>query len=364
MFASELKVLIFGGTGAMGKYLINLLTEKGHHVTVTSRRKNMTDNPLLRYIEGNAHGDEFLHQLLTQQWDVIIDFMVYTTTELKNRIDFLLSNCKQYIFISSARVYAKSDEPIKESSPRLLDVSEDQEYLKTDEYALAKAREEDIIMNSKYNNYTIIRPSITYGANRLQLGVLEKENWLYRALSKKTIVFSNDIGTKLTAMTNGYDVAVGIAAIVGKQNAYGRCFHITDPKSYLWNDVLNVYLDAIEELLGFKPKVMMTNLSTCFDVGWNKYQIIYCRYFNRTFDNSAISEFVDVNNFKNLKTGIYDALNETLENLDFKEINWKLEAVNDRVAHEWTNIFKIKTLRKKLVYVLYRTNAIKYIKRR
>ena len=65
---------------------------------------------------------------------------------------------------------------------RLLDVSHDSIYLKTDEYALAKARQEDILRKSGKNNWTIIRPYITYSESRLQLGVLEKEAWLYRAL--------------------------------------------------------------------------------------------------------------------------------------------------------------------------------------
>ena len=56
----------------------------------------------------------------------------------------------------------------------------DEEYLKTDEYALSKARQEDILHRSGKNNWTVIRPYITYSEIRLQLGVLEKELWLYR----------------------------------------------------------------------------------------------------------------------------------------------------------------------------------------
>ena len=40
-----------------------------------------------------------------------------------------------------------------------------------------------------------------------QLGVLEKELWLYRALNGRTIVFSKDIAEKSTTLTYGYDVA-------------------------------------------------------------------------------------------------------------------------------------------------------------
>lgn len=52
----------------------------------------------------------------------------------------------------------------------------DEDYIKTDEYALQKARQENILLGSKYKNWTIIRPYITYNKERLQLGVLEKKS--------------------------------------------------------------------------------------------------------------------------------------------------------------------------------------------
>src|SRR5699024_6282776 len=119
-----------------------------------------------------------------------------------------------------------------------------QEYLNTDEYALAKARCEDLLNRSGNKNYTIVRPSITYGPERLQLGVLEKENWLYRALHGRSIVFSEDIASKLTAMTIGEDVAKGIAAITGQESARGEAFHITCETPHTWQEILQYYLET------------------------------------------------------------------------------------------------------------------------
>ena len=148
----------------------------------------------IKYIQGNAKQIDFLEDLLSKRsWDCIVDFMVHTESNLKVLLPKILNNTKQYIFISSARVYSQSEIPITEDTPRLLDVSTDKEYLKTNEYALAKAREENLLFNSGKKNFTIIRPSITYNTHRLQLGVLEKENWLYRALQGRGIVFSEDL---------------------------------------------------------------------------------------------------------------------------------------------------------------------------
>ena len=170
-------ILILGGTGAMGVPLVAILKKEGHELYVTSRRK-MTSEENLHYIQGNAKDPVVFTSLLNRKYDVIIDFMVYSTDELERRLPELLSHTGQYCFFSSSRVCAESKKPITEDSPRLLDACTDQEYLYTDEYALAKAREENLLRKSQERNWTIIRPYITYNDYRLQLGVYEKENWL------------------------------------------------------------------------------------------------------------------------------------------------------------------------------------------
>ena len=142
--------------------------------------------------------------------------------------------------MSSARVYAGSSEPIVETSPRLLDTVNDEVYLRTDEYALAKAREENLLSQSGKTNWVIVRPYITYSEIRLQLGVLEKEQWLYRAMNGRKIVFPKDIAEKMTTLTYGYDVACGIAAVAGKPAANGRAFHVTAAEAIRWSDVLGI----------------------------------------------------------------------------------------------------------------------------
>ena len=291
---------------------------------------------------------------MKEPWDVIIDFMVYTTEEFSERINILLCAAKQYIFLSSARVYADSKEPNKETTPRLLDVSTDETFLSSDEYSLAKARQENLLKNSGKNNWTIIRPYITYSSQRLQLGILEKENWLYRALKGRTIVFSSDINTRMTTMTSGLDVAKGIIAIIGKSDALGEIFHITSAESIRWRDVLNIYLNVLEDHLGFRPKVLLDNLDRFHSYHPATYQIKYDRLFNREFDNSKISKYVNVDNFTSCNEGLKKCLEEFLENPTFKNINWRAEARKDRRTKEIAKLSEISGFRQKAKYLLYR----------
>lgn len=166
------KILLLGGTGAMGVYLVPELISLGFEVFVTSRSAKTSDNVKLTYIQGNARYDKFIEKIFVNKYDAIVDFMVYTTEEFQYRHELLLKNTKHYIFLSTYRVFAESNLPITENSPRLLDVSNDSEYLATDEYALMKARQENILRKSQYKNWTIIRPTITYSKTRFQLGTL------------------------------------------------------------------------------------------------------------------------------------------------------------------------------------------------
>ena len=140
-----MNILVLGGTGAMGVHLVELLSQRGDAVFVTSRRERPSRKNVT-YVRGDAHDNVFLQTLLdSRRWDAIVDFMVYRTEEFRHRVPQLLAATAQYVFLSSSRVYADSAEPITEDSPRLLDISTDAAYLKTDEYALAKARQENAL---------------------------------------------------------------------------------------------------------------------------------------------------------------------------------------------------------------------------
>ena len=346
----------------MGRPLVEQLS-LSNYVYVTSRKPHVSTEKV-KYLIGNAKDLVFLSQILAERhYEAIVDFMVWTE-EFARVSQLMLYNTDQYIFISSARVYAQSDEPITEVTPRLLDTSEDKEYLSTNEYALAKAREENLLLHSGRNNYTIIRPTITYNSRRLQLGVFEKENWLYRVLKGRSIVFSSDIADKITTMTWGEDVSRGIASLIGEQDAIGEVFHITCPSSFKWREILDTYLDVLEQQLGKRPKVVMTEKSTCFYSKSRFYQIIYCRYFNRSFDNSKIGRFCDISKFINPKDGLSICLREFLKNPSFDNIDWALEGVNDRVAGERTPLAEIHPLNNKVEYLCYRYDlkSIRWIK--
>jgi len=347
-----MRILILGGTGAMGIHLVELLKDENQLFVTSRKQKGAQGN--VRYLQGDGKDLVFLTNILREKWDAIIDFMVYATSEFAERYQLFLRSTEQYIFLSSARVYADQHAVIKEHSPRLLDVSEDAEYLRSDEYGLAKARQEDLLFNSGERNWTIIRPYITYSENRLQLGVLEKEEWLYRALKGRTIVFSSDMMPRFTTLTYGFDVARGMAKVIGHKACLSKAYHITSHDPAKWEQVLETYLLTLTKKLHFRPKYILVGLDAFLKVKSSRYQTRYDRLFDRRFDNRQIGELINIDDFHSMQWGLPACLDVFLQRPSFLAINWKTEALKDRLTKERTPFNEIGGLKNKLRYFLYR----------
>lgn len=342
----------------MGVPVVEILTQRGHEVFVTSRKKRESINPHIHYLTGNAAEMDFICTILQEHFDSIIDFMVYNSSDFKRRLDLFLQSTGQYVFLSSARVYDNEpNDRISENSPRLLDTVHDKEYKKTDEYALAKAREENLLYQSGRKNWTIIRPYITYNVERLQLGVLEKENWLQRAVNGKAIVFSRDIAEKYTTLTYGYDVSLRIADLVGMEQALGEVFHITTSQNIRWTRVLEIYLDVLTKELGKRPSIYwLENSNMISQIFHNEYQIVYDRLFDRRFDNRKVQEITgEQQPFKDVEIGLHECLTQFLrENRNFLNRGWLSEGSLDRLTGDKTSLSEISGWKNKVKYLISR----------
>lgn len=340
-------ILLFGGTGAMGSFLVDILSKQGNKVYVTSRRKRDAKENV-SYLVGNAHDNAFFEEVLkSRKWDCVVDFMNYSTAEFANRCNTLLENTKQLVYLSSSRVYAEA-KVLTEDSDRLLDVSSDKKYLKTDDYALAKARQEDILHKSGKKNYTIIRPYMTYFKNRLDLGFYPKELWLYRALKGRSIVFPKNVATHATTLSYGHDVAEGIAALVGKQEALGETFHITQNGHNTWNEILNVYKQALKEV-GVDLKIKFIEKDNCIS-----YINEYDRCYDRLFDNSKINHYIDTFKFIHAPQGIAKCVEDFMKKPSFRGMDWRMQGHWDRLLHERTPLSEIQGSKNRIVYILFR----------
>lgn len=346
----------------MGMSLVPMLAARGDKVFVTSRRSHENSRKSegcsaeIHYLHGDAHEEAFLKKILEKRYDAIIDFMVYTEDEFRRRADLLLASCGQYLFLSSSRVYAGSADPLTEESPRLLDVCKNEKYLKTAEYALDKAREENILKGKEKRNWTVIRPYITYNSNRIQLGCYEKENWLYRALKGRTIIFTDDMAECKTTLTYGRDVAEMMSRLIGNENALGEVFHIASCHPVTWGEVLQIYLDVIEDVTGKSVPVLWLKDSKKMEAVLSQWQVRYDRLYDRTFDSSKADEACgERHEYIEAREGLTMCLREFFANgSTFGKVNWKMQAYMDKLAHERTSLSEIPSGKQKVKYLICR----------
>lgn len=309
-----MKILVLGGTGGQGRYLVPELVQKGYNVDVVSLDEKESDNPQLKFIKANAFDIDFLKEILKNQYDAIVDFTDYATEKFRERYELFLSNTKHYIFLSSYRVYA-DDEVITEASPRLLDISEDKEFLATDDYPLHKARCEDILRKSGYKNWTIVRPVMLYSEYMYKLVTLDSPLFIPRTLRGERIVLPKEAMPIYAAMCWAGDVAKMYSGIILNPKAFGEAYTFGSGEPATWEYVAECY----SEIIGVKYELVdkETYLKVMFNNSLSaKWQLEYDRLLNRKIDNSKILEIAGLkqSDLMPLKEGLKRVLSVVDEN--------------------------------------------------
>lgn len=285
------KVLALGGTGAMGTYLVPKLVEDGYTVDVVSLDDMTSDNPRLRYIKANVKDTAVLSELLYKRYDGIVDFMIYPTGEIPVYLPLMLQNTEHYIYLSSYRVFADEEHPIVESSPWLLDVSKDEEYVRSDDYGIYKARGEDFLRQSRFRNWTILRPAITYSRKRCQLITLERFHLLPYIRSGKPVPLFDKALTVQGTMSWAGDVAEMQRRLLFNEKAICEDFNVTTSEHHSWGEIAEYYKDLFG--LNYQPVDEETYFLARADYNETsrqalKWQLWYDRMFNRIMDNSKV----------------------------------------------------------------------------
>lgn len=287
------KVLILGATGAMGRYLTKKTVAAGYDVDAVSLDHVVSEQPNLHYIQAkNAMDPAFVDEIVKNHYDCVVDFMIYNSISFRETFQKYLANSGQYIYTSSCRVYANEDNPIRESSPRLLDVTTDRELLFSDDYCMHKARGEDALRASKYDNWTIIRPSTTYSTRRCQLLTLERNHMLPYMRSGEPVLLDEAARNIPASLTWGGDVAEMIFRLIFNDQALADDFNVTSSECRTWEEIAGYY----HEIFGLNYEWVdgMTYQrfrDPNFDPEKNLaaiWQMKYARLFNRAYDNSKM----------------------------------------------------------------------------
>lgn len=230
-----MRILYVGGSGEISFDCIHETVRLGHEVTVFNRGHNNAGlPPECRFITGDVEDDAAYAKLAAENFDVVCQFRLFTPAAIARDIGLFTGQCGQYVFISSASAYRKPVRhlPITEATPL------ENPYWG---YSRAKAEMERMLQTQDRLPYTIVRPSHTY-RTRLPTPLGGEVSRLLRG---KPIVVHGD-GESLWTITHAEDFARPFALLLGNAHALGEAFHITNDRSWSWNEIF----DAIASALG------------------------------------------------------------------------------------------------------------------
>ena len=280
--------MLLGGGGALGSYLAPELLKTGCQVHIVSLDALSSDHPNLTYEQANAKDDQWLAEALKGGYDAIVDFMIYSTQEFAPRAKFLMENTNHYVFLSSYRVYADAQGVITEDSPRLLDtIKDDPKFLATDDYSLAKARQEDIIRASGCKNYTILRPAPTFSTLKYQLISMEANSFINRALEHRIVVLPEPPLHKQATMNWSGDVAKMISRLILNPKAYSETYTVATAEHHTWGEIADYY----KNIIGME--YIATDIDTFLNIfdkhtDWGRWRLMYDRMYDRVINNEKI----------------------------------------------------------------------------
>ena len=229
------KVLIFGGSGQIGRHLIRRLTKKNHLVTVVTRNlhtkgavlKTQGNPGYLEVVEANVF-DEDQMNILFKDKDVCINLVGILFENKKNtfkniHINFpsmLSEKCKKYKLKQFIHVSALGIQNAIDSN-----------------YAISKLEgEKNIIKN--FSNATILRPSLVYSVNdNFTTNIMT----LLSLLPVFPLYYKGETKFSITG-----DVLFKISNIIDK-NILSDIIECVGPENLSFREIINKLLKSIDK---------------------------------------------------------------------------------------------------------------------
>lgn len=345
-----MNLLIIGGTGLLSGSVLSLALEKGFCITMINRgRRSFPKN--VELIKSDFRNYTYIKkQLQGRHFDVAIDFLCSRKIDSYESVKLYSMFATQYIYISSCAVYDNS------SSHSSLFTEDFEEYQKIWSYGLNKYLGEQIIKKFCYANhcqYTIIRPSITYGDSRIPYGIMPAYGYHWtlvaRILADKPIIRWNS-GKNCCNIMHVDDFAQAVVCLMGNSKAYNEIFNVCGDEILSYNDIL----DEISKIISHPIKTI--------DIPSNYYakkcpskagEILGGRSLDLCCSNNKLKNIL--NNW-NTTIKINQGLRKTIAAYQMnyqKGINWEFDAECDRVISDWCKENKRDTSSYHLKFIDY-----------
>ncbi len=235
------KLLIIGGTYFTGRVFSILAAREGHELTFINRGKySMKSLGNVREFACDRHDIWGLGKLpLEVRYDAVIDFCAYESRDISLLYENLPCTWKQYIYLSTADVYARADGVKTEQSGLLQEKPDDEVGLYTYKKMLL---ERELMEESRRrgNAYTILRPAFIFGP----YNYAPRESWYIQNIVKGNPVVCPRDAEGLFQLVYVKDAAQAILLCISGPEARNEVFNLSAP------EVMNYdkYMDVLKKV--------------------------------------------------------------------------------------------------------------------
>ncbi len=226
-------VVVFGGSGFIGRQVVRALAKRGYRVRVAMRRPHlggdlrvMGDVGQIQIVQANVRFPESIDAAL-EEADAVINLVAVAFSRGQQNFETL--------HVDAARAIAEA--AAKRGIKRVVQVSALGAAPKGSNYAKTKYAGERAVLDAA-PAATIIRPSIVFGAedhffNRF--AAMARNPWLNGLLGCIPLIGGGK--TKFQPIFVG-DVAEAIAAAVSRPDAQGRIYELGGPRTYTFRELM------------------------------------------------------------------------------------------------------------------------------
>jgi nucleoside-diphosphate-sugar epimerase len=324
------KILFIGGTGNISADCAALLHQRGHEILVLSRGRTAVP-PEFHAVQADRKDPEAMTSALGRlRPEVVINFLGYEVPDVETDFHLFNGKVRQYLFISSATVYAKPPAklPITEDAP-LGNVWWDyaQKKLACERWLLERWRNTGFPI-------TIVRPSHTYSKLWVPNPVSSSSFTFAARLETGKPVFVPDDGQNPWTLTAASDFAVALAGLLDKPEAIGEAFHITSDEVLTWNQIVAEIAAALNATSPSVVKIPTEFI--CQLAPQMTGSLKGDKSCPGVFDNSKVKRLVPEFQCRvPFRLGVRQSIISLREHPDQQNLNPKVDALCDEVVSAW-----------------------------
>jgi nucleoside-diphosphate-sugar epimerase len=249
-----MRIVIIGGTGHVGTYLVPRLVEAGHEVANINRKRRPYQEHAawkkVRMLTIDRTAEEatgtFGRRVAELEADVVIDMIGFTLDSVRQVVEALRPKVSHYVFCGTLWVHgAAVVVPIPETAPRH----------PIGEYGVAKARIEAWLQEQARAGFpvSIVHPGHIVGPGWTPVNPQGNFNpAIFERLARGEEVTLPHLGLETLQHVHADDVAQGFMLVVEQRNrALGESFHIATPTALTWRG----YAEAVAGWFGREAKL-------------------------------------------------------------------------------------------------------------